>query len=289
MLHLLPPAVVAWTHGRILYGRKGILVFTIACIAVAGSFESLSLRTGFPFGHYFFTGIMGPKISGLPVLLVLAYLGIGYSSWILALVILGLRDKPLSGTRVVAAPALAAFIMLAWDIAMDPQWAAIDRAWVWLDGGPFFGVPVSNFFGWYLTSFCFYQIFALYIQTQSVPQSALSKQSWRAPILVYLICAAGNLFVRAVPLNRSRLHRRLRTTLEHRRYSQRLQAALNPRHGTNGAAGMASPGRTRAGQGVSPARSPSGRYWATTSPRSIRLIFSCVSIDRHPDPITWNA
>ena len=199
MLHVLPPAVVAWTHGRILYGRKGILVFTIACIAVAGSFESLSLRTGFPFGHYFFTGIMGPKISGLPVLLVLAYLGIGYSSWILALVILGLRDKPLSGTRVVAAPALAAFIMLAWDIAMDPQWAAIDRAWVWLDGGPFFGVPVSNFFGWYLTSFCFYQIFALYIQTQSVPQSALSKQSWRAPILVYLICAAGNLFVRAVP------------------------------------------------------------------------------------------
>jgi hypothetical protein len=29
------------------------------------------LRTGFPFGHYYFTDVMGPKIFQLPVLLLL--------------------------------------------------------------------------------------------------------------------------------------------------------------------------------------------------------------------------
>jgi uncharacterized membrane protein len=51
-------------------------------------FESLSLRAGFPFGHYRFTNLMGPKLFDLPILLALAYVGMGYLSWILALVIL---------------------------------------------------------------------------------------------------------------------------------------------------------------------------------------------------------
>ena len=194
-LHVLPPAIFALIHGSILYGRKGILAFTLMCLGFAGFFESLSLRTGFPFGRYYFTDLMGPKLFGLPFLLVLGYLGIGYCSWILALLILDVADRPKFGTRVVALPVLAAFTMLAWDFAMDPQWAAVDRAWVWIDGGPFFGVPVSNFFGWYLTAYCFYQAFALYTRSRSTGQSALSREFWRAPILVYAICAGGNLLI----------------------------------------------------------------------------------------------
>ena len=85
MLHVVPPAVFALLHGSMLYRLKGILVFTALCLGFGALFESLSLRTGFPFGHYYFTDVMGPKVMNVPILLVLAYLGIGYLSWVLAL------------------------------------------------------------------------------------------------------------------------------------------------------------------------------------------------------------
>jgi putative membrane protein len=112
--HVVPPAIFALTHGSVLYRVKGISVFALCCLAFGTLAESVSLRTGFPFGRYYFTDVMGPKILQLPVLLALACLGIGYVAWILALLILGHMDKPLQGTGVLALPALATLIMLAW-------------------------------------------------------------------------------------------------------------------------------------------------------------------------------
>jgi len=40
--------------------------------------------------------------------------------------------------------------MTAWDLSMDPVWAEIYHAWVWRDGEAYYGVPISNFFGWLL-------------------------------------------------------------------------------------------------------------------------------------------
>ena len=157
--------------------------------------ETLSLRTGFPFGHYYFTSLMGPKVMDLPILLVLAYLGIGYCAWVLAVLILGFRDKPLAGTRVMALPLLAGLMMMAWDVSMDSIWATLDKAWIWRDGGIYFGVPISNFLGWYLTAYLFYQAFAFYLRVNPADTKPMQLSLWRAPILVYGICALGNLLV----------------------------------------------------------------------------------------------
>src|ERR1700679_694917 len=56
ILHVIPPALFAFIHGRRAYGSKGIVVFIALCLAIGSALESLSLRTGFPFGHYYFTG-----------------------------------------------------------------------------------------------------------------------------------------------------------------------------------------------------------------------------------------
>jgi uncharacterized membrane protein len=201
MLHVLPSAVFALVHGSILYRPKGMLVFTACCLGVGAVAESLSLRTGFPFGHYWFTGVMGPQVMHLPVLLVFAYLGVGYVSWVLALLVLGYRGLPMRGVRVIALPVLASFLMVAWDLSMDPDWATIDRAWVWRDGGAYFGVPVSNFLGWYLTAYLFYQVFALFLRRwEPVRPMTLSRSYWRAAVLLYGICAAGNVLLFWQPL-----------------------------------------------------------------------------------------
>ena len=195
ILHVVPAALFAWIHGATTYGRRGILVFTVLCLGVGSAFESLSLRTGFPFGHYRFTDVMGPKILELPVLLALAYVGMGYISWVLATLIVGATRFEAARGRLLELSLVASFIMVAWDLAMDPVWATIDRAWIWRDGGAFFGVPVSNYLGWFLTVFVFYLLFALYLRSVPTQWALVGRQHGRLPILFYSVSALGNVLL----------------------------------------------------------------------------------------------
>ena len=193
LFHVVPPALFAVIHGARIYRPRGIFVFIGLCLGVATFFESVSLRTGFPFGHDRFTDLMGPKILGLPVLLALAWVGMGYLSWVVSLALLGDENKPLSGRSLVLMPVVASFVMTSWDLSMEAVWADVDRGWVWRDGGPYFGVPIGNFLGWFLTAYIFYQLFAFYLrEREPVPARA---SHWLLAILFYALTALGNLLM----------------------------------------------------------------------------------------------
>jgi len=194
-LHIVPPLLFALIHGESLLGRRAILTFFALFLLVGNVIENLSVMTGFPFGHYYFTDCLGPKLFHVPILLGLAYLGVGYLFWTLALLILGNRNaqNSLGGFRVVALPLAASFPMVAWDFSMDPVWSTLQRCWIWQHGGGYFGVPVSNFLGWYFTVYLFYQLFAVYLRRYSVVFNPLPARFWQLAILFYALCAAGNL------------------------------------------------------------------------------------------------
>src|SRR5271170_4571920 len=59
LLHVVPPALFALVHGSFLYQPRGISIFAAFCLGFGTLAESVSLRTGFPFGHYYFTDVMG--------------------------------------------------------------------------------------------------------------------------------------------------------------------------------------------------------------------------------------
>ena len=82
---------------------------------------------------------------------------------------------------------------------MDPVWSNLVHAWIWQDGGAWFGVPVSNFLGWYLTVYVIYQSFTLWVRTGPLPDGPASVNFWRVAVLFYGVCAAGNLFVIGPP------------------------------------------------------------------------------------------
>jgi putative membrane protein len=77
-----------------------------------------------------------------------------------------------------------------WDVIMDPVASTVLSQWVWQIPGAYFGVPITNFFGWFVTVFIFYQIFALYlskydrIQPQKV-KTLTSKPFWIEASVVY--------------------------------------------------------------------------------------------------------
>jgi uncharacterized membrane protein len=195
-LHVLPALIFAIVHGAIVYRPRGILTFILLSLAIGNSFENLSIFTGFPFGRYHFTEVMGPKILAVPILLGLAYVGMGYISWILARVILGDAGQLLTGSRLVTLPLVAAFVMVAWDFSQEAIWSNFVHGWKWHEGGAYFGVPLSNFFGWYLTVYVIYQCFALTVRVKCAP---LSAGFWRTAILFYGVSALGNLLVPGPP------------------------------------------------------------------------------------------
>ena len=190
-LHVLPLVIFALIHGAMFYGLRGILIFFAICFVVGNLFENLSVATGFPFGRYYFTDAMGPKLFHVPILVGLAYVGMGYLSWTLGRVILRNLRSPLVGARTITLPLLAAFIMEAWDFANDPVWANIDRLWVWQNGGAYFGVPLTNFLGLYLVYYLIHQLFAIYLRGRSPIASPLPAGYWRWAIIFYALCAAG--------------------------------------------------------------------------------------------------
>lgn len=187
-LHVLPALAFAIVHGATVYRMRGILTFVLLCLAIGGGIEELSMHTGFPFGHYYFTDGMGPMVFKLPILLGLAYVGVGYVAWTLANMIL-----PRAG--IWAQPLLGAAIMTAWDLSMDHVWANLVHLWVWHDGGSYYGVPVSNYFGWFLTNYLIFQAFALSVGRKPPLWNAQPERFRMLPVLFYGIVAAGNLCV----------------------------------------------------------------------------------------------
>ncbi|KJK44003.1 hypothetical protein UK23_31130 [Lentzea aerocolonigenes] len=157
-------------HGGRRYGWRAVAVFLVAGLVISNVMENLSIETGFPFGHYHYTG--AGKIFEVPWFVGPAYLATGYLAWVVATVLLGdvRRDSP--AVLTVGTPVVAAFAMTAWDLAMDPIAATVDRAWVWEHGGGFFGVPLVNFLGWTLTVYLFMQVLAVWLRMRGPEPSA---------------------------------------------------------------------------------------------------------------------
>ena len=187
-VEVLSAGAFALVHGAARYGLRTICVFFLICIIVGNTIENIGVATGFPYGRYSFLNVMGPKIFYVPVLLGLAYIGMAYVSWVLAEHIVG---PPLAHTSIFAVPVVASFLMVAWDLAQDPVWSTMLHAWVWYDGGSWFGVPLTNYRGWFLTIFLITVSFALYLRKQGTPRMKDTVSGLPA-LLLYALCAAGN-------------------------------------------------------------------------------------------------
>src|SRR5690606_16769293 len=185
------PLIFLFVHGLLSYRLRDLLVFAVITLVVSNGFENLSVLTGFPFGHYHYSDTLGPKLFLVPVLIGPAYLATAYLAWTIARVILGATHSRLSGHLTFTVPLVAAFMMVSWDLAFDPIFSTINHAWIWRDGGSYFGVPFSNFLGWLLTTFVFLQLFALYLKRSPNAHEEPSRTQNLQAVLFYGVIAVG--------------------------------------------------------------------------------------------------
>jgi putative membrane protein len=185
----------ALIHAMRNYGiRHGLGLFAI-CLAITFTMENIGTRTGFPFGHYrFAVGANLPHVGAIPIIVGPLWFGMGYFSWVIAAMLLNGADRHLHArSNLTLLPVVAALVMTAWDVVMDPPASTIAKAWIWQDGGVYFGVPLSNFAGWLLTSWLFFQAFALYLRGRNLPPSR--SRSFCSIALLFYAAAALAYFV----------------------------------------------------------------------------------------------
>ena len=106
--------------------------------------ELAGTTVGLPFGPYRYTDGLGAKWLGhVPVLIPLSWFFMALPSYAIA----RWRFSGNVAARVVA----GSLVLLSWDLALDPAMSLVTRYWVWGVDGPYYGMPILNLVGWYVT------------------------------------------------------------------------------------------------------------------------------------------
>jgi len=138
-------------------GRARALGFLVWGFLVALAAELSSTRVGLPFGLYHYTGATAGTelfIGNVPFFSPLSFPFLAYASFCLARRALG---PGWAGSRAgrLRTVTLAGALMTFLDVVIDPlavrgeRWF-LGHLFTYPEGGVYFGVPLSNFVGWFL-------------------------------------------------------------------------------------------------------------------------------------------
>ena len=142
-------ALAALMHAAGALGWKRATGLLVIGAVLSLSSELLGTSTGLPFGDYQYTGLLGYRIAGLvPFPIPLSWFLMIYGCLAICGRLLRVGDD--SATRWLWALVSGA-ILTAWDVAMDPAMSAATSHWIWKQDGFFYGMPLINWFGWYVT------------------------------------------------------------------------------------------------------------------------------------------
>lgn len=125
-------------------GKKRGLILIGAISAYALVLESSAIHTGFPYGHFVYSDLLGGKVFGLtPWTVAFAYPPILLLSYWFA--------RQITSSRILVYT-YSALCAVSIDLVLDP--ASVARGfWYWDVPGVYYGVPLINFAGWLLSAF----------------------------------------------------------------------------------------------------------------------------------------
>ena len=142
VLTVLLGYLLSVSHALLTRGRRAAVALVATATLGGFAVEAVGVATGFPFGTYDYSGQLGPKLLGVPLIIPLAWTWMAWPAWLAALRLARGR---------VARVLLAAAGLAAWDLFLDPQMVA-EGYWTWqsptpaLPGVP--GIPIGNYLGW---------------------------------------------------------------------------------------------------------------------------------------------
>lgn len=207
-------ALAGVLHAASRLGWRTALGIFVVAFSLSLASELTGTTTGYPFGPYSYTTQLGYLIGGrVPFNIPTSWFFMLYSSLAICGRLLAPRDDSASKWRWAA---IAALVLTAWDVSMDPAMVATTH-WLWhlpsQEGasvvrrvfltGFFYGMPLTNWLGWLLTG-----LVVARAMLALVPPSAWAERvsPSRLPLVLYaangvlplLICAGRGMWVAVV-------------------------------------------------------------------------------------------
>lgn len=151
-------------------GLKTALLFCAAGYLIAWLSEYSSIHNGIPYGHYYYLDrTKGQElwVFGVPFMDSLSYVFLAYAGYATALTVISpvlrarctiylLETRKIRDSRY--ARLLGALLFVYLDIIIDPvalqghKWF-LGQIYGYPERGVYFGVPISNFIGWFVVGF----------------------------------------------------------------------------------------------------------------------------------------
>ncbi|WP_309381201.1 carotenoid biosynthesis protein [Cerasicoccus frondis] len=145
---ILASAVIFFDAARRI-GWGATIAYFIWIAAVSGGMEMLGAMTGLPFGAYAYTDNFGPRIAGiLPWAIPLAWWVVLYPLLLLMNSMVRNKREPRPGLIALGVAICATGV----DLALEPVATIVREYWIWESTGAYYGVPLLNFFGWFITA-----------------------------------------------------------------------------------------------------------------------------------------
>lgn len=127
-----------WAAKMWLGLRDSIMLFVVLGV-LALVIETTAIITGFPYGHFGYSDLLGYRLFGYAPWTV----AFAWTPLVLASYAVAVRTFSNSVFRI----ATVALVLFLFDVVLDPG-AVYLGFWKYAAGGGFYGVPLSNFIGW---------------------------------------------------------------------------------------------------------------------------------------------
>lgn len=174
LLNILTAFVAAVACAALREGPRRTAILVAIAVTVAFLMELGGTTIGFPFGRYEYTDFLGPKLFGLvPWVLPFTWFTVAYPALAMAATL-----RP----RGPLAPLVAGLLLTLADVPMDPAMNTGYASWRWIDGGAWYGMPLSNWLGWLGTGI------GLWLIVRRVP-GPVRPASIRTALVWYVQCA----------------------------------------------------------------------------------------------------
>lgn len=169
-------------HAVVVKGVGPAIGFFVPAAVVTFAAEYVGDNFGWIFGDYTYTGALGPRLGGVPVLIIVVWGVVLYAGYMLVDWLVGAHGRrrgaswPATVLWNAFVAATTGLVMAAFDLLADPMavsgvWQQVlgREPWWWWQGGSYLpdlvvwqgsgGIPAENFFGWWAVAafivFCY--------------------------------------------------------------------------------------------------------------------------------------
>ena len=169
------------TFGLLLkfFDVSKVFLATIIIILFTFLIELIGVKTGYPFGNYYYTGKLVLLIFGVPIAIIFAWYSITINLFLVChFIFRNIRSKYLPVT-------LSAIFVVIFDLLLEPFASNINKFWLWNENR----IPASNFISWFVIGFLITLFLSVFLDIKN-----FSAQSWKIiaiPVLIIFI----NLFL----------------------------------------------------------------------------------------------